>query len=62
MFLVKPVQANLRKRHDEGDPIIVAEMGGLFLKYSPDKVKAIIKAQKGRCQGATAPSLKSSSA
>lgn len=34
----------MRELQDEGDPDIVAEVGGLFMKHSPDKVKAIMEA------------------
>ncbi|MCX6680993.1 MAG: hypothetical protein NTX42_11615 [Methanothrix sp.] len=38
----RSVLASLRELQDEGDPDIVAEVGGLFIKHSPDKVDAII--------------------
>ena len=64
-FLDQSVLASLRELQDEGDPDIVAEVGGLFLKHSPDKVKAILEAlEKGDAKGlyVAAHSLKSSSA
>jgi HPt (histidine-containing phosphotransfer) domain-containing protein len=59
------VLASLRELQDEGDPDIVAEVGGLFMKHSPDKVKAILEAaEKDDAKGLqiAAHSLKSSSA
>lgn len=59
------VLAGLRELQDEGDPDIVAEVGGLFLKHSPDKVKAILVAaekQDAKALQLAAHSLKSSSA
>jgi HPt (histidine-containing phosphotransfer) domain-containing protein len=64
-FLDQSVLASLRELQDEGDPDIVAEVGGLFLKHSPDKVKAILVAlETGDAKGLylAAHSLKSSSA
>jgi HPt (histidine-containing phosphotransfer) domain-containing protein len=64
-FLDQSVLASLRELQDEGDPDIVAEVGGLFLKHSPDKVKAILEAlETGDAKGLylAAHSLKSSSA
>ena len=64
-FLDQSVLASLRELQDEGDPDIVAEVGGLFLKHSPDKVKAILQAlEKDDAKGLylAAHSLKSSSA
>ena len=64
-FLDQSVLASLRELQDEGDPDIVAEVGGLFLKHSPDKVKAILEAlEMGDAKGIylAAHSLKSSSA
>ena len=57
--------ASLRELQDEGDPDIVAEVGSLFLKHSPDKVEAILQAvEKNDAKGLqlAAHSLKSSSA
>ena len=64
-FLDQSVLASLRELQDEGGPDIVAEVGGLFLKHSPDKVKAILEAlETGDAKGIylAAHSLKSSSA
>ena len=64
-FLDQSVLASLRELQDEGDPDIVAEVGGLFLKHSPEKVKAILEAlETGDAKGLYlgAHSLKSSSA
>ena len=64
-FLDQSVLASLRELQDEGDPDIVAEVGSLFLKHSPDKVKAILEAlETGDAKGLylAAHSLKSSSA
>ena len=63
--LDQSVLASLRELQDEGDPDIVAEVGGLFMKHSPDKVKAILEAaEKSDAKGLqmAAHSLKSSSA
>ena len=63
--LDQSVLASLRELQDEGDPDIVAEVGGLFLKHSQDKVKAILEAaENGDAKGLqmAAHSLKSSSA
>ncbi len=63
--LDQSVLASLRELQDEGDPDIVAEVGGLFIKHSPDKVKAILEAaEKDDAKGLqlAAHSLKSSSA
>ncbi len=57
--------ANLRELQEEGEPDIVAEVGGLFLKHTPDKISAIEQAtEKGDAKGLqiAAHSLKSSSA
>ena len=64
-FLDQSVLASLRELQDEGDPDIVAEVGGLFLKHSPDKVKAILEALEtgdAKALQMAAHSLKSSSA
>jgi len=61
----RSVLANLRELQDEGDPDIIAEVGGLFIKHSPDKVNAIMQSvEKGDARGlhTAAHSLKSSSA
>jgi len=57
--------ATLRELQEEGEPDIVAEVGGLFLKHAPDKMSAIEQAtEKGDAKGLqiAAHSLKSSSA
>jgi HPt (histidine-containing phosphotransfer) domain-containing protein len=57
--------ASLRELQEEGDPDMVAEIGGIFLKHSPEKVDAIEKsAETGDAKGlqVAAHSLKSSSA
>ncbi len=64
-FLDQSVLASLRELQDEGDPDIVSEVGGLFLKHSPDKVKAILEALEtgdAKALQMAAHSLKSSSA
>lgn len=61
----KSVLASLRELQEAGDPDIVAEVGGLFIQHSPEKVQAIMKsAEKGDAKGllTAAHSLKSSSA
>jgi len=61
----RSVLDRLRELQDEGDPDIVAEVGGLFIKHSPDKVNAIIQSvENGDAKGLhmAAHSLKSSSA
>jgi HPt (histidine-containing phosphotransfer) domain-containing protein len=61
----RSVLASLRELQDEGDPDIVAEVGGLFIKHSPDKVDAIMQSvENGDDKGLhmAAHSLKSSSA
>lgn len=63
--LDQSVLASLRELQDEGDPDIVEEVGGLFIKHSPEKVKAIMEAaEKDDAKGLqlAAHSLKSSSA
>lgn len=63
--LDQSVLASLRELQDEGDPDIVEEVGGLFIKHSPEKVKAILEAaEKDDAKGLqiAAHSLKSSSA
>ena len=42
--LDRSVLASLRELQDDGDPDIVAEVGGLFLEHSPQKIAAILKA------------------
>ncbi len=59
------VLASLRELQDVGDPDIIAEVGGLFIKHSPDKVNAIMQSvESGDAKGLhmAAHSLKSSSA
>ncbi|OPY50996.1 MAG: Hpt domain protein [Methanosaeta sp. PtaU1.Bin112] len=59
------VLASLRELQDEGDPDIIAEVGGLFLKHSPDKINAILQSAENKdAKGLqlAAHSLKSSSA
>ena len=59
------VLASLRKLQDEGDPDIIAEVSGLFIKHSPEKVNAIMQSvERGDAKGLhiAAHSLKSSSA
>jgi HPt (histidine-containing phosphotransfer) domain-containing protein len=61
----RSVLASLRELQDEGDPDIVAEVGGLFIKHSPDKVNAIVQSvENGDAKSLhmAAHSLKSSSA
>ncbi len=61
----RTVLASLRELQDEGDPDIIAEVGGLFVEHSPGKVKAILQAvEDGDAKGLqmAAHSLKSSSA
>ncbi|HPS91973.1 MAG TPA: Hpt domain-containing protein [Methanothrix sp.] len=59
------VLASLRELQDEGDPDIVAEVGGLFLKHSPDKINSILQSAESKdAKGLhlAAHSLKSSAA
>ena len=59
------ILASLRELQGEGEPDIVKEIGGLFIKYSPDKISAIEKAAEEEDSKAllvAAHSLKSSSA
>jgi HPt (histidine-containing phosphotransfer) domain-containing protein len=61
----RSVLASLRELQDEGDPDIIAEVGGLFIKHSPDKVNAIMQSvEHGDAKGLqiAAHGLKSSSA
>jgi len=61
----RSVLASLRELQEEGDPDIIAEVGGLFIKHSPEKVNAIMQsAERGDAKGLqlAAHSLKSSSA
>ncbi len=61
----RSVLASLRELQEEGEPDIVAEVGGLFVKHAPEKISAIVQAvEKGDAKGLqiAAHSLKSSSA
>jgi HPt (histidine-containing phosphotransfer) domain-containing protein len=61
----RSVLASLRELQDVGDPDIIAEVGGLFVKHSPEKVNAILQSvESGDAKGLhmAAHSLKSSSA
>jgi HPt (histidine-containing phosphotransfer) domain-containing protein len=63
--LDRAVLASLRELQEAGDPDIVVEIGGLFLKHSPEKVNAIMQsAENGDAKAlqTAAHSLKSSSA
>lgn len=63
--LDQSVLATLRELQEEGEPDILEEVGGLFLKHAPDKISAIEKAAaEGDAKGlqTAAHSLKSSSA
>lgn len=62
--LDRSVIAGLRELQEAGEPDIVAEVGGLFLKHSPRKLAAIKKAaEDGNAKALEAPAhgLKSSS-
>jgi len=59
------VLASLRELQEDGEPDIVAEVGGLFIKHSPEKISAIEQSvETGDAKGLqmAAHSLKSSSA
>lgn len=61
----RKVLASLRELQDVGDPDIIAEVGGLFIEHSPEKIKAILlAAESNDAKGlqVAAHSLKSSSA
>ncbi len=63
--LDQSVLASLRELQEEGEPDILEEVGGLFLKHAPDKIDAIDKAVKQKDANGlklAAHSLKSSSA
>ena len=63
--LDRSVLDSLRELQDAGDPDIVAEVGGLFLEHSLQKVEAILQAVESRDANGlktAAHSLKSSSA
>ena len=60
----RSVLANLRELQNDGEPDIVAEVGGLFLKHAPQKIAAIknaIKAGDAKALQVSAHNLKSSS-
>jgi HPt (histidine-containing phosphotransfer) domain-containing protein len=59
------ILASIRELQGEGELIIVEEIGGLFIKYVPDKILAIEKAAEKndiKALMVAAHSLKSSSA
>ncbi len=59
------VLANLKELQEEGEPDIVEEVGGLFLKHAPEKIAAIERAaaeKNAKALQVSAHSLKSSSA
>ena len=59
------VLATLRELQEEGEPDIIEEVGGLFLKHAPEKIAAIVKAaaeKNAKALQVSAHSLKSSSA
>ena len=61
----RSVLAGLRDLQVKGDPDIIVEVGGLFIKHSPSKISAILRAsESGDAKGLqiAAHSLKSSSA
>jgi HPt (histidine-containing phosphotransfer) domain-containing protein len=61
----RSVLASLRELQEKGDPDIVAEVVGLFIKHSPEKISAImLAAENGDAKGLqiAAHGLKSSSA
>ena len=61
----RSVLAGLRELQVQGDPDIISEVGGLFIKHSPNKISAILQAaESGDAKGLqiAAHSLKSSSA
>jgi two-component system, sensor histidine kinase and response regulator len=63
--LDRSILASLRELQEMGEPDIVLEIGGLFLKYSPDKISAIetaVKTNDAKALQVAAHSLKSSSA
>ena len=62
--LDRSVLASLRELQEEGEPDIVAEVGGLFIEHAPRKIAAIKKAaREGNTKAleVAAHSLKSSS-
>jgi HPt (histidine-containing phosphotransfer) domain-containing protein len=61
----RSVLASLRELQEEGEPDIIAEVSGLFVKHAPEKISAIVQAvERGDAKGLqmAAHSLKSSSA
>ena len=61
----RSVLAGLRDLQVKGDPDIIVEVGGLFIKHSPSKISAVSQAaESGDAKGLqiAAHSLKSSSA
>jgi len=61
----RTVLASLRELQDVGDPDIIAEVGGLFVEHSPERIKAILQAvvdKDAKGLQMAAHSLKSSSA
>lgn len=63
--LDRSILDKLRELQDDGDPDIIAEVGGLFLEHSPQKVESIMQAVESRDANGlktAAHSLKSSSA
>jgi HPt (histidine-containing phosphotransfer) domain-containing protein len=59
------VLASLKELQEEGEPDILEEVGGLFLKHAPEKISAIEKAaadKDAKALQVSAHSLKSSSA
>jgi len=61
----RTVLASLRELQDVGDPDIIAEVGGLFVEHSPERINAILQAvedKDARGLQVAAHSLKSSSA
>jgi HPt (histidine-containing phosphotransfer) domain-containing protein len=64
-ILDQSVLASLRELQEEGEPDILEEVGGLFLKHAPEKISAIEKAvadKDAKALQVSAHSLKSSSA
>ena len=62
--LDRSVLASLRELQEEGEPDIVAEVGGLFIEHAPRKIAAIKKAASegdSKALELAAHSLKSSS-
>lgn len=61
----RSVLASLRELQEMGDPDIVAEVGGLFIKHSPGKISSIMLAaenEDAKALQVAAHGLKSSSA